>query len=184
MGKKLTLDKYASDAHAWRQAGDLYYTATATLYESNNLLMYLPAATMGHHTLERYLKAALISVGMTVCPHDVAAANGIGKADYEWGHKLTDLAKKLRKKRPTFDPDVDIGISVSILGNVPPTLMEGLRHFEPYFDELRYPQELSKLEGAGMHEFNLLNCIVGILRPLTFPILGTQANTQKSEGHD
>jgi hypothetical protein len=169
MGKKLTLDKYARDAHAWRQAADLYYTATATLYESNNLFMYLPAATMGHHTLERYLKAALISAGVTVCPDKVADANGISKADYVWGHKLTDLAKMLRKKRATFDPNMHIGFPVSIFDNVKPTFIEGLRHFESYFDELRYPQELSKMEGAGMHEFDLLNCMADILRPLSDP---------------
>ncbi len=166
------LDKYARDVRAWRDWADLYWSATSLLFKSDNLAMYLPAATMAHHTLERYLKAALISSGATVCPRHVADANGISEADYVWGHQLADLAKALSKRQPAFDPSVDLGIPVSILDGGH-TLLEGLRHFEPYFEELRYPQQLNKMEGVGQHELYVLNRMVEVLRPFTFPTNGS-----------
>lgn len=94
------LDKYASDVRAWRDWADLYWTATSLLFQSDNIAMYLPGATMAHHTLERYLKAALIATGATVCPRHIAAAHGISDADYVWGHQLSELAVTLAKRRP------------------------------------------------------------------------------------
>lgn len=86
---RLDLDKYACDVKAWRDWADLYWTATSLLFQSDNIAMYLPAATMAHHTLERYLKAALIASGATVCPRAVAAAHEISEADFVWGHELS-----------------------------------------------------------------------------------------------
>ena len=59
---------------------------------------------MARHTLERYLKAALIASGATVCPRHVADAYGISEADYVWGHQLSDLAKAFGERQPTLDP--------------------------------------------------------------------------------
>jgi hypothetical protein len=60
------LDKYAKDDRAWRDCAKINYAASAHLFNSSNLFLFFPAATLGHHGLEMYLKAALICEGMTV----------------------------------------------------------------------------------------------------------------------
>jgi hypothetical protein len=169
---QLDLDKYACDVKAWRDWADLYWTATSLLFQSDNIAMYLPAATMAHHTLERYLKAALIATGATVCPRAVAVAHGISEVDFVWGHELLELALILAKRQPSFDPGVSLGIPVSVLEGGH-TLLEGLGHFEPYFDELRYPRQLDRMEGVGKHEWYVLGRMVEVLRPFTFPTAST-----------
>ncbi len=59
-------DKYARDARSWRDFAKVNHVAAKHLFGSGNPFMYLVAATLGHHALEMYLKAALISEGMTV----------------------------------------------------------------------------------------------------------------------
>lgn len=60
------LDKYARDAHSWRDFAKMNHVAAQRLFPSGNPAIYLVAATLGHHALELYLKAALINDGMTV----------------------------------------------------------------------------------------------------------------------
>jgi HEPN domain-containing protein len=62
----LKLDKYARDAALWRDWAAINYSAAKTLFESGDAFLLLPAATLGHHALEMYLKSALIAHGMTV----------------------------------------------------------------------------------------------------------------------
>jgi len=61
------LDKYASDARAWREFADVNYAASVLLLTSDRPFLWFAAATLGHHALEMFLKAALICEGMTVC---------------------------------------------------------------------------------------------------------------------
>lgn len=177
------LDKYARDVRAWRDWADLYWTATDLLFRSENIAMYLPAATMAHHTLERYLKAALIASGATVCSRQVAEAHGISAIDCVWGHQLSTLAISLGKRQSAFDPGVSLGIPVSILDGGH-TLLEGLRHFEPYFEELRYPQQLRQMEGVGQHEWHVLHRMVNVLRPFTFSRSDSEAYEPRRDGSD
>ena len=60
------LDKYARDARAWRDWAKVNHSASTHLFGSGNPLLYLRAATLGHHALEMYLKSALICEGKTV----------------------------------------------------------------------------------------------------------------------
>jgi hypothetical protein len=60
------LDRYAKNARAWKDSADIAYRAATHLFETRDLLLIFPAATLGHHVLEMYLKAALICEGCTV----------------------------------------------------------------------------------------------------------------------
>jgi hypothetical protein len=60
------LDRFARDARAWKECAEINYIASGHLFSSSNLFVYVTAATLGHHALEMYLKAALICEGMTV----------------------------------------------------------------------------------------------------------------------
>src|SRR6516225_9923685 len=86
------LDEYATDAGAWRHWAKVNYTASVTLFDSGNLFLWLPAATLGHHALEMYLKAALICADFAVFDPDkgkfVNSASVLTKNDSAWGHNL------------------------------------------------------------------------------------------------
>ena len=62
-GKRMKLDRYARDAQAWTNSARVAYTASAHLFTSENFMLVFPAATLGHHALEMFLKAALIVEG-------------------------------------------------------------------------------------------------------------------------
>ena len=64
--KKSQLDAYAKDARAWRDWAKINLVAADALFDSHNPFMYFPAAALGHHSLEMYLKAALICAGLAV----------------------------------------------------------------------------------------------------------------------
>jgi hypothetical protein len=64
--KPLMLDKYARDPKAWKAFADHNYAASVHLFESHNPFLIFNAATLGHHCLEMYLKAALICEGCAV----------------------------------------------------------------------------------------------------------------------
>jgi hypothetical protein len=53
----MNIDKYATDARAWRDWAKINYVASKQLFASGNPFLYFPAATLGHHALEMYLKA-------------------------------------------------------------------------------------------------------------------------------
>jgi hypothetical protein len=95
----LQLDKYAADANTWEQWANIDYIASLKLFESGNALLFFPAATLAHHSLEMYLKAALIRQGMTVFdPNKIRKLDpGIAliPADCAWGHGLLKLAQEL-----------------------------------------------------------------------------------------
>ncbi len=62
----MNLDRYAQDYALWRDSASINYTAAKTLFETGDPFLFFPAATLGHHALEMYLKAGLVANGMTV----------------------------------------------------------------------------------------------------------------------
>lgn len=173
------LGKYAKDAGAWRDWAKINYTASAALFASGNPFLYFPAATLGHHALEMYLKAALICEGMTVFDpkklRSLDRAPGLRKKDCVWGHELVGLARKLSNRRGDFDLTAKLDLPDCPEVNMPKTLLAGLELFDPFFSELRYPQKLNKLDGVGQEEKLVLDRLVALLIPFagkaawTFP---------------
>lgn len=104
--KTVKLDKYARDARAWRDFAKFNLSASMYLFESHDPFKVFAAATLGHHALEMYLKAALICEGFTVFnPRDVKHLNPPGtlqETNCAWGHDLVALARQLAAKRPDF----------------------------------------------------------------------------------
>jgi hypothetical protein len=56
-------DKYLNDPTAWFQNAQNVRSASAELFRSGNPFKWFPAALLGHHALEMFLKAALIRQG-------------------------------------------------------------------------------------------------------------------------
>ena len=164
------LDKYARDARAWRDWAKVNYSASAELFASGNPFLYFSAATLGHHALEMYLKSALICEGMTVFnPVILRSLNpgfGLTRSNCAWGHSLVGLADQLSKKRSDFNLSAEMNIPESLVLPMPMTVEAGFALFDPFFSELRYPQELKKLEGVGKDERFVLDELVLRLQPL------------------
>ena len=161
------LDRYARDAGAWRDYATVNYLASKTLFATGNPFLYLPAVTLGHHALEMYLKAALICEGMTVFDPDkvnsLDPALGLTESDCVWGHVLANLARRLAAKRsdPDLSTPLDVGGRFAL--QMPMSLQAAFELFDPFFSELRYPQELKKLEGVGEDEKLVLDSLVEVL---------------------
>ena len=131
-------DKYANNADAWLANGHIFSRAAKLLFEQNDPFLYFPAAMLGHQALEMLLKAALIRNGFTVAPEEV------------WGHKLVDLAKKL---------------NVSGRVSLPDLFFEVAKKFDDFFSDLRYPQEIKKVEELGADDGWHLDWAVGVILP-------------------
>jgi hypothetical protein len=166
--KTVTLDKYARNARAWKDSADIAYRAATRLFETRDLLLIFPAATLGHHSLEMYLKAALICEGCTVFdPRKLKHLDQsitLRETDCAWDHDLVALARQLATKRPDFD------LMASMIFLLPwqhegfPTVENGFRVFNPFFYELRYPHELT-LSGVGEDDKPTLDELVTRLQP-------------------
>ena len=128
---------YSTDADSWLQWADHTYKGARTLFNSGDFLLWFPAAILGHHALEMYLKAALMRKGHRAVKGDV------------WGHDLITLFNKLVMKVPALPNDLPRKLAV----------------FNDYFDELRYPQVLLKVEGLGEDEGRLLDDLVRVTCP-------------------
>jgi hypothetical protein len=163
------LDKYARDARAWHDWAKVNYTASAELFASGNPLLYLPAATLGHHALEMYLKSVLIREGMTVFNPVILPSLdprlGLTRSDCAWGHNLVELAERLAERRKDFNLDAEMDLRECHSLPMPMTLRAGFALFDPFFSELRYPQELKKLGGVGEDEKLVLDVLVARLQP-------------------
>lgn len=133
-------DKYAGDARTWFLWAEASYSGAHKLFHSGDALLLFPAAILGHHALEMYLKAALIKLG-----HKVGGDI--------WGHRLRSLAARIAKEVPEFPKEIRAGLKV----------------FDDYFAELRYPGEVRKVEGLGEAEADLLDELVNKLRPYAQP---------------
>src|SRR5260370_23042818 len=100
-------DKYARDARAWKNSADIAYRAATLLFGTRDLLLIFPAATLGHHALEMYLKAALICEGSTIFDptklkyHDPSITPR--KAASAWAHDLVARPRKPPADRSVFD---------------------------------------------------------------------------------
>jgi len=169
MPKPIQLDKYARDERAWRTFADFNYAASAMLFTSNNMAVVFSAATLGQHALEMYLKAALICEGMTVFdPQKVkhlVPSSGVKRLDCVWGHDLVQLARKLSTKRNEFDLAEKLDVTGYFPHKQPMSIEAGFALFDPFFAEMRYPQELKNVEGIGEHEKIVLDALVAVLQP-------------------
>jgi hypothetical protein len=56
-------DKYARNFRVSRDWAAINYRAAETLFRADDPFLWFPAATLGHHALEMYLKSALIANG-------------------------------------------------------------------------------------------------------------------------
>ncbi len=163
------LDRYARDARAWQDCAKINCTASTHLFGSGNLFLHFTAATLGHHALEMYLKSALISEGMTVFnPVILKSLDGtveLARSDCAWGHDLVKLAERLAERRSDLNLDAEMDIRECRTLLMPMTLRAGFALFDPYFSELRYPQELKKLGGVGEDQKLVLDVLVARLQP-------------------
>lgn len=171
--KTLKLDKYAKDPRAWRAWADHNYAASDYLFQSHNPILIFAAATLGHHALEMYLKSALVLEGFTVFdPSKIKYLDPsvrLQKTDCVWGHDLVALARQLAEKRSDFK--LSEPMSTLMPWHVPTQTMcailsveQGFDMFNPFFSELRYPQEL-KMGGVGEDDKLPLDELVARLKP-------------------
>ena len=93
-----------------------------------------------------YLKAALICEGCTV--FDLDPSVSLKKADCAWGHDLVALARQLAAKRSDFKLSDPMNCRMPWYCSGVPTVENGFEVFNPFFSELRYPQELT-MGGIG-----------------------------------
>lgn len=164
----ISLDKYARDYELWRDYAAFNYHAAILLFESENPFAYFPAATLGHHALEMYLKSALIVSGMTVFNpkrlKELDPSTALAEADCAWGHNLVALARQLAARTA----DLQLAARLPIMGLVvleePTTVEEGFVIFDPFFTELRYPQENKLVTGLGHEHSVLLKALVEVLQ--------------------
>ncbi len=167
--KSPQLDKYARDSRAWTACAEINYTASVHLFSSGNLFLRFTAATLGHHALEMYLKSALVCEGMTVFNPVIVKSLDPGvaltRSNCAWGHCLVDLATRLSEKRPDFNLRAEMNIPECRTLLMPMTLEAGFALFDPFFSELRYPQELKKVGGVGQDEKFVLDELVLRLQP-------------------
>ena len=164
------LDKYARDARTWEQAARLSHAGAIQLFTCDNkIVTCIPAATLVHHALEMFLKAALIFEGMTVFNpkylDQLDPAIGLTKRDCIWGHKLVGHAKLLSARRPEFDLNDVTKILFHFPHEGPMTLERGFAVFDPFFFELRYPGELVDMDGVGPDDVLMFQCLVDAIEP-------------------
>lgn len=166
----MQLDKYARDAELWRALAEFNYAACRVLYNaaSEYRTLWFVAVTLTHNALELFLKTALIREGMTVFnPANLKALDasvGLKQDDCIWGHGLVELAKKLAARRPDFD--LSATMNNALLSALRPmTVEETLALIDPFFFELRYPQELKKVLGFGGDVLPVLEELVVRLQP-------------------
>jgi hypothetical protein len=168
----MKLDRYARDYALWRDSASINYTAATTLFDTGDPLLMFPAATLGHHALEMYLKAGLIANGMTVFnPKDLKKLDAgitLATADCAWGHNLVTLAETLARRNPAFDVSKQFDVVGYLTIKEPLTIREGLAIFDPFFSELRYPQEMKTCDGLGGEDRDLLDALVAELRHARF----------------
>lgn len=168
MAKKLTLDKFARDPKPWRIYAQFNLDAARVLFTHEDAItLCFPAATLGHLALEGLLKTALIREGFTVFDPTKLKhlfSPTLKKDQCAWGHNLVELARLLASKRQ------DLNLQKSLRGVFPPykhpvTMEDGLEIFNPFFSELRYPQQLNKLQGIGPDDLRMLDAIAEELLP-------------------
>jgi hypothetical protein len=169
MKPQIQLDNYARDAKTWLIYAQINYDGARELFtHRRGITLCFPAATLGHHALEALLKTALIRAGMTVFDPSklkrLDPAATLTEADCAWGHQLVALAKLLTSKRPDFDLTKYLDF-VAFPRETPMKIETGLAVFDPFFWELRYPQQLRDLDGIGPDDVRLLDALVAEVMP-------------------
>jgi hypothetical protein len=165
----IQLDKYAKDAETWLIYARINYDGARVLFAHENALtLCFPAATLGHHALEALIKTALIRAGMTIFdPAKLKRLDPVTiltETDCAWGHKLLVLGKLLTSKRPDFDLGKHLSLA-AFPRETPMDIGTGLAVFDPFFWELRYPQQLKELDGIGPDDVRLLNVLFAEIMP-------------------
>jgi hypothetical protein len=117
-----------------------------------------------------YLKSVLICEGMTVFNPVILKSLDPGitltRSNCAWGHDLVELAERLADKRLDFNLNAEMDVPECRTLMMPMTLRAGFAVFDPFFSELRYPQELKKRGGGvGEDESLVLDVLVARLQP-------------------
>ena len=71
----------------------------------------------------------------------------------------------MSKRRPEFDLSAQMNVPGCVVLEMPMTIGDALAMFDPFFSELRYPQELRKMEGVGEEEKLVLDELIARLKP-------------------
>lgn len=137
----------AQNASEWRLAAESTFSGAMELFRSKNTFVLFPAAILPHHALEQVLKSALIRAGYSI-------GKGRHEDGFAWGHELVILAQHLASKRRDF----------------PLEIFKDLAVFDAFFDELRYPQAVEKVECLGYEEGILLSHVMQCVRPFAAPL--------------
>lgn len=167
----ITVDKFAKDWRFWRDYTAIDHRAAKMLFDCGDPFLFFPAAMLGHHALEMYLKSALIVSGMTVFdPGKLKMLSGVSleRKDCAWGHGLVELARKLAGRKPEFSLSREMHPVGYVTLKEPMTVEGGLAIFDPFFTELRYPVEADKVQGLGGEHRILLDSLVAELRHARF----------------
>jgi hypothetical protein len=85
-----------------------------------------------------------------------------------------DLARLLSEKRADFALRAEINLPECLVVPMPMTLVAGFALFDPFFSELRHPQELKKLRGVCKDERSVLDALVFRLQPFLSGVRGRQ----------
>ncbi len=165
----MQLDKYAKDAETWLIYARINYDGARVLFTHERALtLCFPAATLGHHALEALIKTALIRAGMTIFdPAKLKRLDptaSLTETDCAWGHELLALGKLLTSKRPDFDLRKHLNFA-AFPRETPMDIETGLAVFNPFFWELRYPQQLKELDGIGPDDVRLLDVLFAEIMP-------------------
>jgi hypothetical protein len=73
-----TPDNYSRDWWLWRNWAAIDYRGCKILFQTGDPFLFFPAATLGHHAPEMYLKSALIVNDMTLFdPQKIKSHSGI-----------------------------------------------------------------------------------------------------------
>jgi hypothetical protein len=165
----MPLDKYAKDAETWLIYARINYDGARVLFTHERALtLCFPAASLGHHALEALIKTALIRAGMTIFDpaklKRLDPSTSLSETDCAWGHELLGLGKLLASKRPDFDLRKHLNF-VAFPRETPMDIETGLTVFDPFFWELRYPQQLKELDGIGPDDVGLLDALFAEIMP-------------------
>jgi HEPN domain-containing protein len=144
-------ERYATNAKAWRVQAEFVFESSKQLFESGSPATWFSAAILGHHALEMLLKSALFREGFP-------AARGRPSDGFVWGHNLVDLARLLASKRADFPLEQSA---------------EVLARFDAFFNELRYPADLDKVEELSEDDKYALVELVNHIRPFASPFTDT-----------
>jgi hypothetical protein len=132
-------------------------------------MLCFEGASVAHHALEMFLKAALINEGYTIFnPNKVAQlgpATKLDRRDCAWNHNLVFLAKLLSAKRRELDLSAELIVPYYVSIRGPLTIESAFGMFDPFFFELRYPGELEQLDGIGPDDVRVLDALVNVLAP-------------------